>query len=260
MGATEIKKTKKYEMFTFFDGNRPVSKARVRGIVEKIKRKNLLQDCPLLCRRENGSLIVLEGQGRLEAAKYLGLPVYYRVTKDLDEDDVAEINEVTQWRPRNFLHYWLRRGTKAQAKEYAALAEYTEKTGMPIYLAISLLSGLAAESGLERRRFKRGMFQVKETELAYRVGHLIAEIKKAVPATKATRNMMTALAWLVQVPAFDDKKFLHKLSYLYDEFTPQNTVAKYLEMISNIYKYKTPAALRVHLPTEVDKLKAKARA
>lgn len=70
----EILKTKDYGSFKEINSNREVDQRHVRSLVAAIEQKNLLHVNPIVC---NADMEVIDGQHRLEAARALGVEIYY---------------------------------------------------------------------------------------------------------------------------------------------------------------------------------------
>ena len=67
-----------YGIFHFYPFNRP-NKQHGEKLAKAIEAHDMLMDHPAKCRYENGKLYVLDGQGRLYAAKKLGKMFYYEI-------------------------------------------------------------------------------------------------------------------------------------------------------------------------------------
>lgn len=69
-----IQKTKEYNIFKYINFNRTKKKHHIEQVKKIIQKENLLHLHPILI---NEKMEVIDGQHRLEAAKELGLEVYY---------------------------------------------------------------------------------------------------------------------------------------------------------------------------------------
>jgi len=85
----QIKSTTNYNMFKVHPLNRPVSQDHVHKLIQSIKANNQLDINPIVIDTEKH---VISGQHRLEAARYLKVPIYY-VEKDVNSDFILLANQ-----------------------------------------------------------------------------------------------------------------------------------------------------------------------
>ena len=80
-------KTKEYNNFQFYNDNRTVSEHHVEKLVNSFINDGQL--VPIICYKlQNGKLIIVDGQHRFHAAKFLGRPVKYQVDNSLNSESV----------------------------------------------------------------------------------------------------------------------------------------------------------------------------
>ena len=75
-------------VFKVLDGNRSVNPGRVDKIAQSIQKVGFIQ-CPIVV---NEKMQVIDGQGRLEACKRLGLPIPYIKIKGVGIDECLAMN------------------------------------------------------------------------------------------------------------------------------------------------------------------------
>lgn len=101
---TGIHQTKEYEIFDVCFANRAINQSLVKQIKASILSKNLLHLHPITV---NENMEVMDGQHRLEAAKELGVPIYYQMEKGLEEKDIILINaNQKNWSMMDYFSYW----------------------------------------------------------------------------------------------------------------------------------------------------------
>ena len=83
-----VLRTSDYSVFNIMTGNRDVPEIRVRKIKDSIQKNGYIFN-PIIC---NEKMEVVDGQGRLEALKRLGLPVEYIVHPGLTVSDCIVMN------------------------------------------------------------------------------------------------------------------------------------------------------------------------
>ena len=78
-----VNRTTDYSLFKRLEGNRNVLEIRVKRITASIKKVGWIQN-PVIV---NEKMEVIEGQGRLEALKRLGMPVDYIIVPGIGLDE-----------------------------------------------------------------------------------------------------------------------------------------------------------------------------
>jgi hypothetical protein len=97
--------TTNYKIFKNIKGNRPVLQRHIGRLIASIGQKNLLQQNPIIV---NERYQIIDGQHRLEAAKRLGLPIWYVVVDSGDLADAQRVNSyVRNWKPQDFLNSYV---------------------------------------------------------------------------------------------------------------------------------------------------------
>ena len=104
-----IRKTNCYAMFHYIGDNRPVGSKHVKNLAKKMQQAFLLPYEPIVATDEGG---IIDGQHRFEAARSLGLPIYYVETEWGDTDPRTEqmiilLNTTSKtWRQEDFLYHY----------------------------------------------------------------------------------------------------------------------------------------------------------
>ena len=86
----EVRSSYDYDKFGFYPGNRKPT--HVERIKDSIQEKDLTQFVPILVTKDNGLLMIIDGQNRYFACKELGKPIYYIEAKGLLESDMIVLN------------------------------------------------------------------------------------------------------------------------------------------------------------------------
>lgn len=118
--------TTDYDRFIRLKSNRPVKERDVKKLAEKIQRKNLLHLFPVLI---NSKWEIIDGQHRIEAARMLGLQVYYIMDDDVTSADIAIINNTRKsWNSRDYIHFYAQEGRSEYKKLERILHKYPKIT------------------------------------------------------------------------------------------------------------------------------------
>lgn len=115
-----ILQTMDYSKFKKLKGNRNVDPVRVQRIIQSIKKVGYITS-PLIV---NEDLEVIDGQGRLEALRILGLPVEYIVHENIGIDECISMNiNQINWVDRDYIYSYADRNYKS----YILLKNLMEK-------------------------------------------------------------------------------------------------------------------------------------
>ncbi|MGI4871370.1 MAG: CHC2 zinc finger domain-containing protein [Janthinobacterium lividum] len=234
--------TTDYSLFHLLPENRAVNRQQVRKLVAQISRKNLLHIKPLDVTADLG---IIDGQHRLEAARELGVPVYYRIGEQLGEEDIAILNATSKnWTGTDYLHHWSVKGSPA----YQTLAAFMQRhPALSFSNAKMMLSGLG-EGGGKADIFRDGKWQVGPEEKAEATALLIERVASEVPSFKqAAHTGFVAMVYhcVARVEGFDPKEFMRKILANPRALVPCSGHKQWLTMFGEIYNYRTNADNRV---------------
>ena len=116
-----ILETSDYSIFQKHSSNRNIDKSNLNKIINSIKARNLLYLRPIIV---NKNFEIIDGQHRLEAAKYLELPVFYQIQPEAVDEDIILLNDnMKRWTIDDYLNYYLSKGNI----EYTKLNEFIKK-------------------------------------------------------------------------------------------------------------------------------------
>lgn len=152
-GVAIVYKTNRYDDFRALQGNREVTELRVERIMKSINAVGC-RLCPIVV---NKDMMIIDGQGRLEALKRLGLPVYYVVDATAGLEECRWLNiGMTNWSIPDFVRSYSESGSTA----YQILSELLDEYGakLPIVvIAAATQKGYALPS---TDTIRRGNFKV----------------------------------------------------------------------------------------------------
>jgi hypothetical protein len=241
MATNSIKVTRDYSKFKMVAGNRPVTDSTIRVKVREMRRKNLLPDQPILVKQNgDGRMMILDGQNRFEAAKILGLPIHYKLATVADAADIAPMNSAQRaWKPRDYLHHY----TESGSKDYETLSNFVRDTGLPLSVAIDLLSGGSDFSSASKKpSFRNGEFKVANPDLARSVADLVSVVKEWV-GWATDRSLVLAIFRIVQsTNAFTPKRLATKLQYQSRSLVKCANWLQYVELLDEIYNNRVKAS------------------
>jgi hypothetical protein len=155
--------TREYKIFKHATGNRMLNRNKIKKIVHDIQHGlNRLMDYPISV---DGTMRVLDGQHRLEAAIQTKENIYYIIARPMEMHQVARVNSNTErWKGADFINCYV----SQDSDHYKVLKAFIEKYGFPITQSIKMLEGNSSHAGGEEaiRRFEQGKFATNEKFIA----------------------------------------------------------------------------------------------
>lgn len=212
-------------------GNRAVNKLRVQHIAKSMAlHPEIFPLRPILV---NDKFEIIDGQHRYNAAKMLGIPVWYEVAEDIGQEQALIINQNQQtW---NVMDY-------AKAYAYAGNDDYKEfirvvkeHPHVPKHIIINYIGG---NNKNNMRRFRAGEFKA----VTLLVGKVFLDYLEDVAEYAPKIHLQTparAMFTVFQTDGYDHDRFLAKLA-----IAPQNMLKTYgrvedvLRSVEDIYNWK----------------------
>jgi hypothetical protein len=216
-----------------------------------MRQKNLLNVCPIIVRKKEKKLEILDGQGRFEAAKMLKLPIHYVITNDFGDSFIGEFNSTsTKWSMRDYIEWYANKGKK----DYIELRKFCDETKIMPSTALSILTGITAtdsgQSGNQNKiksDFHDGKFKITDMENGIRVAKVINILKRHGIKHATHRGVVVAISKL-------KNRLNSKLEYQSTKFVKCADYHQYISLIDEIYNFKAGRSQIVSLVTEVKKL------
>lgn len=227
-----IQKTQNYNQFKFFESNRDVN---CNHLIESIKKKNLLATHPILVTPE---LYVIDGQHRLEAAKYLQTPIYYIIDQKLDEDCIPTCQVQRGWVIPNFINFYRRK-----IPDYQFVYDMVQKHKLSEHFILDCLCDRFGVFKVVRD----GSFRIKGDKAKFdKLFDMYCEIeKKCIQISlkkKMTQQGKRALFNIIKRDQYNHKRFLEKIDAyrqcIVDAFKYRDTSTIEEYILKNIYNHK----------------------
>ncbi len=232
--APRIFTTTNYDLFKYVGQNREVDlkPKRRKDLRRSMERYGYIPAYPLYCTRENGRLLIRDGQHRLAVAKKLGLPVCYVICKV--RADIAEINNTqVVWKTRDYARAF----ASAGLVDYQELLDFAEAHKLSLSVCVGILGNtFAATSGKHLALFREGKFKVTSRDLADRVAGLYSQISGRNRSIR-TRFFVSALFAACLVEGLDDRRFISGAKRYPEALQKYGSRDGYLQMLEKIYNY-----------------------
>lgn len=227
--SSKLTTTRNYDLFEVCAFNRNVGK--LTALKKSMETHGYIPAYPLHCiRNGDGKLRIKAGQHRFVTAKALGIPVVY-----VECQDHAEINELEKatnpWTLRDYVTSFVKTGSQ----EHLALQEFSDRTGIGISQAASLLVGESATSANQGKKLKEGTYTIGDTSFAEKVGGVIMACRNMNLSFATHRCFIGAISLCCRIPDFVPETFLHRLAINSGLAKPQPTVDAFLATIEDVY-------------------------
>ncbi|MGI4822270.1 MAG: CHC2 zinc finger domain-containing protein [Janthinobacterium lividum] len=224
--------TTDYEMFQRTHKNRVINPGHVAKLVREISRKNMLHIRPI---DVTADLLIIDGQHRREAARELGVPLYYRIS-NLTTADIKNLNVANKnWTGLDYLHHYKELGKP----DYQALAVFMESH--PILSFSNAVMLLQDTEENRAQEFNDGDWTASQSlDMASQTADFIKRIGVEVPSFKQSKNsrfISAVLHCMKSLPGFDTERFLRKVLLDPLKLVPCGTRQQYLTLFQHIYNY-----------------------
>ncbi len=227
----KLNATKNYGLFELATFNRDVNKTK--KLEASMKQHGYIPAYPLhVVRNGNGKLLIKAGHHRFEVAQRLGIPVFYIICEDTAT--IQEMEGATNpWTLKSYLQSFSRCGMA----DYQVVAEYVERTGIPLVCAMSMLGGHSAGSGNFQRAFKAGTYRIAGKDHAEQVATIIQRCKDAGFKYATANLFVAAMSRSLRVSSFSAKKFMQRVESRAGLLCRQVHLDAYMDMIESIYNH-----------------------
>lgn len=205
-----IHKTTDYGQFNFFDDrNRRVLTDRVYN---SVKENNKLENSPIVVTKD---LYVLDGQHRLDAARRLQLPIYYKIDPNGTVEDIALYQKQTPWSIKDYLYYY---ASVNSAYEFVCRICDTYNLMHNLTFVVDVCSS----SEHATADFRMGTFKLKASEAVLErnfsnLCQILNRIREINPCDYLPKNVLRSLMTIISNKEYDHKLFIHKLKLYPDK-------------------------------------------
>lgn len=203
-----------------------------------MEKHGFLEAYPLLCTRENGHLLVQDGQHRLALAKILGLAVPYVVITGTRAEAVIQdipvlANTQNTWTLRDYAHMYSARGNN----HYKELLDFVETHHLPFGACVAIMADdvwSVAEKPIAK--YKAGEFEVTTREKAAEVAGLYNQLREISKNIRG-RAFLATLAVLHLVKEFNPERLVRGAKRCPETLKHYGTREGYLVMLEYVYNY-----------------------
>tara|TARA_R110000787_G_scaffold179097_1_gene290827 strand:+ start:241 stop:1005 length:765 start_codon:yes stop_codon:yes gene_type:complete len=232
----QIFKTYDYSIFKKLDGNREIDIKHLNNLKKSIDKTHL--PIPIVI---NEKYEIIDGQHRLEISGKLKLPVYYIIINGATLDDVKLLNTNSKaWNLKDYLHSYCKSGNKT----YLAVRKFINEHGFGMVDSLTMLSCTKTNRGIDQRKFKTGIYEIKDINKANETALKIEEVKTYFSKYQS-RSFVLSMILLFHNKDYNHKKFIRNLSLFPTKLKSCSNKYDYLKNIEEIYNYNQKKKIRL---------------
>ena len=239
----EIYSESDYSKFKRLSDNRDVLSRRLTKLIASISEKYILN--PIVV---NENMEIIDGQGRFEALKALGLPIIYVIAKNADSNDCRRMNKYnTTWSTLDFARSY----AKAQKKSYQLLLVACKETGLSITRVLRITNHGSRHSlhGDNMSSFEKGdlQFSEKDVETAKTISTCANEIQQALMFTGRTNDAFyNAVEVAYNTEGYDHQRMLKNCTSCRASYAQMSRLSDQLKEFERIYNYRSKASGKIY--------------
>ena len=246
--------TTNYKQFKSIKGNRDVLPSRVARIAESIDRIGVRM-VPIVV---NEKMEVIDGQGRLEAIRESGKPVYYVIDKNAGVDECRWLNiGCKNWSLYDFVKSYAELGNEDYKCLRGLFDEYQSRISVNTIISVS--GGNHARYPLNK--LKNGEFKMGVTvgEAAKRLEYLVGFVPKIEATGGQMCEIFSAIMFAYDTPGIDRDRLFERFCQIDvdKEGGLRGSVIGNLRLLEDIYNYHLCASSRIYLVHEWQTLGAR---
>lgn len=238
VATREIRTTKDLSQFKSLDGNRHVNNAHVKQIQKlMLENGNLTYEFPIIVDAQG---YVVDGQHRLEALRGLGWEVGYRVEENATIDTVRAINQGNRnWSWRDMAYSYSSRGNE----DYTWFLSFVDQYGLKFHPALVIATNIKGKGNF--RKFQSGEMTIHDKGRAHDMARQIVEVQRLVQITNG--DFTTALIAVMQSPAYDQERMMHKLRQQGELLPTKARITDYMRRLEDMFNFGFPEDSRARL-------------
>jgi hypothetical protein len=234
---SKVYKTYNYGMFKTLSGNREVNQLHVNRLKESFSKSYLLS--PILINESNH---IIDGQHRFEAAKALGLPIYYIICNNYGLDEVHILNtNMKNWKKEDYLQAYC----DLKKPEYLLFRNFMRRFhefGLATCEIMLIDRSNGKQGNLEGLRchvkyFEKGELVIPDYDNSCEIAEKIMQVKPYYEGF-ARQVFVRAMCGIFKVANYNHTVFMQRLKSQPRALQHCATVDQYRLLIENIYNFR----------------------
>lgn len=226
-----------YSVFKALENNRDVLQARVNRLIKSIGERYVLS--PIMV---NEKMEVIDGQGRFEARKALGLPIHYYVEPGATIEDCRRMNRYnTTW---SILDY-VKSHAKSGNENYILALQTLERLNINATRLFSITGKDCHQRNTEEGLVQRGdlSFTEEDALFAEMVMNTTKEIAEALAYTKRLNDhFYRSVSVILKFDGYQHERMLKNCALNRSSFVQMSRLEDQLKEFERIYNYRSKNA------------------
>ena len=225
-----MKSTTDYDMFKDFSSNRELDERHVRRLIKSISSNNLLAVNPIVVTND---LKVIDGQHRLEAARVLGVPIFY-ITGNITRKDISRLNSNQKnWSMMDYVNFYTIEGHK-EFIELSRLFNRFDKISMSAQLALA-----SSTTSRRTQELKQGIIDIDDIDTAIEVCEICYALNKEYGYEFVFDSRFPiALKLALMTENFKLENLYEKIALSPRSLVAAHTIDDYKKIIEDVYNYR----------------------
>lgn len=227
-----VYETTDYDMFRYLDGNRRDAEIRGRKLLSGIKKYGQLVPITV-----NEKMEVIDGQARLWACKYLGIPVKYTVVTGIGYKECIAINTVQKnWALADYVKSYADMGNQSYKYLMALKSQFPKFS----YTLIGSLAAKRYTNGGNGEKMRNGETVISKDNYEDAIktfGYLMSVIDRLPVGGTSLTNYEVAIAVLLGLNSVDNDRLYKAIQTYSFMLKPAATVRYATEMLDDCYNY-----------------------
>lgn len=241
----KLYKTMDYDKFSKIHYNREVSYSHVKRLIESLKNNpDDLKSLPIMV---NKDMEIIDGQHRLEAARKLGVPVYYTIDEHFKPSKIAILNTTQKrWLVEDFIKMWKDQGNE----HYEKLSSLMEELEWPFR---AFIVWIAADGASNAKLIKSGEFKynlkpdtVRHIVFTSKVIKFVLDYGYKPKHSLFTSHFHRAMRDFLNSGIVDYDRFLNRLERVPYKFQPRISYQDWMSSFADIYNWDMKSRIHVN--------------
>lgn len=250
----KINVTQDYSLFKRLEGNRGVTRNRAQKIKKSIQKVGYITS-PILV---NEKMEIIDGQGRFEALKDLGLPIEYIQQENLGIRECVAMNVIqSNWNLKDYILSYAEKGVQS----YIYIKNIMDKYKIDNISIIATVT--SAISRYNTKLTQSGLLEITEEQYLNALKKLdyFNELNDKYRDVKRFRYLFQAILYCTELSCVDWEKLKNRCIevFEYGKIPPIPAIDEAIQFIEEIYNYNNKKE-HVYIYTEYRKLIEKKKA
>ena len=245
----EIYVTEDYSLFKRLQGNRDVDIKRIQKIKKSINEVGYITS-PILV---NENYEIIDGQGRFEALKDLGMPIEYIVQPGIGIKECVSMNVYqTNWTQYDYIKTFAEKGYTSYIYFQTLMIKFPLITSLDVFIV-----ALFKKERLYIDEIASGGLIITE-EMYHNAYERLSSVYPLIIKSPKTRRILTLIKGIVYcswLSGIDMDKLIEKAGEVIElnQIPPMSTMSQIMQFMEEIYNRNTKASNKSYIYTEYRK-------